>query len=459
MINYSALFQRLRHAWLSGIIASLLLAAILVPAGYAYAEQDELTSSQPVYVIPVKHTIETGLQKFLERALLEAEEAQAKVIILELDTFGGRVDSAEEIGELIRSSKIPTIAFIHGKAVSAGSYIALNANRIVMDPGSSIGAAAVVSVAGERVTDSKIVAHWASVMRSAAELRDRNPQIAEGMVDENIVVAMPEIEKTKKKGEIISLSAKEALKVGYAEHIANDLKEVLNYAEANGHPVVAVELSPAEQLARWLTNPVVMTILLLIGLAGVAIEIFVPGFGFPGILGISAFSLYFFGHYAAGFAGTEHVFMFVAGIVLMVIELFVPGFGIFGIAGMIALMSGVVLAAYDTQSAMLSLGIAFLAAIVVVGVVIKLFKHKGIWNRFILKDELKSELGYVSSSSKEHLLHQAGVALTSLRPSGTATIGDERIDVVTSGEFIPSGRKVKVIQIEGTRVVVRELVE
>lgn len=441
----------------------MLLIMLAAPLQWVHAEQsaaeDELYSSQPVYVIPVKQTVESGLKSFLERAFNEAQTAEAKAIILEINTLGGRVDSAEEIGELIRDSTIPTIAFIDGKAVSAGSYIALNASKIIMEPGSSIGAAAVVDGTGGRVKDSKIIAHWASEMRSAAELRGRNPQIAEGMVDDRLTVPMPEIDRTKKRGEIISLTAQEALKVGYAEHIAKDLQGVLDYLQIEGHPEVTVKPSPAEVMARGLTNPIVMTLLLLIGIAGVAIEIIVPGFGLPGILGICSFSLYFFGHYVAGFAGIEDVLLFIVGIVLMVIELVVPGFGIFGIAGVVCLTSGVILAAYDTESALLSLGVAFVIAAIIVAIVIRLFKHKGVWNRFILRDELKTELGYVSSPSKDALLNLEGVAVTPLRPAGTVIIGEERVDVVADGEFVENNRKIKVVRIEGNRIVVRELPE
>ncbi len=442
---------------------AVFLFALAVPlhASFAAEPGDEkpLTSSQPVYVIPVHQTIESGLQSFLERAFAEAEAAKAKHIILDLDTFGGRVDAAEDIGKLIRSSQIPTIAFVHGKAVSAGSYIALNANEIAMEPGSSIGAAAVVDIAGNRITDAKIVSHWLSEIRAAAELRGRNPDIAEGMVDENKVVPMPEINKTKEKGQIISLSAEEAFKVGYAEKIASNLEDVVEYIGAEGHPVITVQPTPAEKLSRFLTHPAVMTLLLLVGIAGVAIELFVPGFGLPGILGIASFTLYFFGHFVAGFAGWEDIFLFVAGALLLAIEIFVPSFGILGILGALCLISGVVLAAYDKERALLQLGVAFAVAAVIVAIVIKYFKHRGIWNRFILKEQLNSEEGYVSVSPKDHLLGKTGVSVTPLRPAGTAIIDGERIDVVTDGEFIDSHRQIVVSKVEGPRVVVKEAAE
>ncbi len=436
------------------VLTAVLLASVI---GTGIIEAESKPSQEGlVYIIPVEQTIETGLQEFLERSFEEAESAGATSIVLVIDTLGGGVGAALAIGDIINNSPLHTIAFIQGKAISAGSYIALNADEIYMAPGSTIGAAAVVNISGERVHDSKTIAVWSSHMRSAADMNDRNPEYAEGMVNDQKVVEVKEIGRTFAQNELISFSAKEAVAAGYAEGEAKTIQDVLQQSGLSAAPTVQVELSPSEKLARVLTHPVVMTLLLLIGLAGVAIELFVPGFGFPGILGVAAFGLYFFGHYAAGFAGIEHIFMFVAGIVLLAIEIFVPSFGILGILGILSLISGVLLAAYDTGQASLSLGIAFVIAIIVVAIVVRLFKHKGIWNKFILKDALNKEAGYISSEDKAHLLGKTGISLTSLRPSGTALIDDNRVDVVSSGEYIEQNKTIKVIHIEGTRVVVRE---
>jgi membrane-bound serine protease (ClpP class) len=455
--------NRLFHRLLA--LALLLMISLTYAPGATAADTAETAQEAPgssgklVYVIPIHQTIETGLQKFLERAFKEAEEARAEFIVLDINTLGGRIDAAMDIGDLIQHSPIHTIAFIHGKAISAGSYISLSADQIVMAPGSSIGAAAVVDLAGNKVQDAKILSVWLAEMRAAASHSGRNPAYAEGMVDENMVVEVKEIGRTFGKGELISFSHDEALKAGYAEFVTNKTSEVLEFIGAQEHQVINIDLTPAEKFARFLTNPIVMTILLLLGLAGVAIEIFVPGFGIPGIVGISSFGLYFFGHYVAGFAGTEDIFLFIIGVILLVIEIFVPSFGIFGILGILSLFGGVVLAAYDTERAMLSLGIATVIAIIVVALIVKYFKHRGVWNRFILKDEMKTEHGYVSAADRKHLLGKTGQSVTPLRPSGTAMIDDIRVDVVTGGDFIASGKKIKVIQVEGNRVVVREIKE
>ncbi|MCA0754593.1 nodulation protein NfeD [Paenibacillus sp. N4] len=420
----------------------------------------ESKAGPAVYIVPVKQSVESGLQSFLERAFKEAEEAKAEHIVLVVNTFGGRIDSAEHIGHLVRSSSIPTTAFVEGKAVSAGTYIALNADKIVMQPGSTIGAAAVVDGAGTLIDNPKTVSFWVKEMMEAAALNGRDDQIAAAMVDPKTELTLKDkIGRDKKAGEILTLSASEAEKLGYSDLTANSVDEVVKWLGLEQREQVVMNLSPAEAVARWLVNPVVATVLMILGIAGVAIELLVPGFGAPGIVGILSFGLYFFGHYVAGFAGMESIVLFILGLALLIIEVFVPSFGILGILGSIALIAGIVIAAPDPMTAFISIVIAFTAAVIIVAVIAAKYKNRGIWNKFILREKLTKEEGYVPAETKESLLGQEGITITPLRPSGTVIIGDRRIDVVTSGEFIDVKRKVKVVKAEGTWVVVTEVTE
>lgn len=412
-----------------------------------------------VYVIPVDHQIERGLTSFMERGFREAEEMGAGLIVMEINTPGGRVDQAEKIGKMILESEIPTVAYIQGNAASAGSYISLNADKIAMAPGSMIGAASMVDSSGNPIEDAKLVAWWKSKMNGAAKANGRDPKIAEGMADVKIEVKMPEIGKTKKAGEIIALSADEALKVGYADKIAGSTNEVIEWMGYSTNDVFHMEQSFSEKLAIFLTHPGVMTLLLFVGIAGVVIELIVPGFGVPGILGIAGFVLYFFGNYVAGFAGMETWLLFIIGIALMAIELFVPSFGILGILGSISLIFGVVRAAYSTAHVAWSLGIAFVCAVVAIVVVALIFKERGIWNKFILSESLTKDKGYIPIEDRDTLVGLTGRSITPLRPSGTAEFGGQRMDVVTVGGFIDSGRSIRVVKTDGTRIVVEETEE
>jgi len=444
------------YALLAMLIASLFTTVIPTAVASASEASTPSQSNRFVYVVPLHDTVDAGMRQYVARAFREAEEAGALYVVLDINTLGGLLEEAINIGVLIQDLKIPTVAYIHGNAMSAGSFIALSADQIVMQPGSSIGAAAIIDAAGNRITDSKTISFWVSKMRGAAEKSGRNPLYAEGMVNDQLIVEVSELGKTYGNGELISFHAEEALKAGYAEHIASDLSGVLEYLGASEYSVVTVEISLAEKVGRILTNPYVQTVLLLIGIAGVVIELLMPGFGLPGILGLAGFALYFLGNYVSGFAGVEHIVMFVAGIILMLIELFVPSFGILGILGILSLFSGVVLSADKTGQALLSLGIAILLAIIVIAIVARIFKHRGIWNRFILKEKLDKESGFVSNMERPDLLGAVGKAATVLRPAGTALINGSKVDVVTNGEYIPAGTPIKVIHVEGLRVVVSE---
>lgn len=411
----------------------------------------------PVFIIPVEQKIERGLQSFLTRAFAEAANYGAVLILLEVDTPGGLVDSAEQIGTMVRDSDIPTAAYIKGDAASAGSYIALNAGAIIMKPGSMIGSASLVDMSGQKVEDAKMVSYWKSKMIGAAALQERDPDVAAGMVDSNIIVDKPELGVSKAQGEIIALSSDEAIKAGYADHISNSPEDAITWLGYSTDDIFHVKLTGAEKMSQFLTNPIIMMILLFLGIAGVVIELIVPGFGVPGIIGIIAFALYFFGNSVAGFAGAETWLLFILGLVMLILELFVPSFGILGILGSISLVAGVVRAAYSFTNALFNLGIAFAAAVIVIAIVAVVFKERGVWNRFILKESLNKNEELVSLGEKVSLVGAKGISITPLRPAGTAMIEGQRLDVVTEGSFVSVNAAVSIIKVEGGRVVVKEI--
>jgi membrane-bound serine protease (ClpP class) len=435
----------------------LIMGVMLLGAGFGSAAQAAGDSAGAVYVIPVKQTVQSGLASFLDRALTEAEEAKASLVVLDVDTPGGRLESAEAIGKRIRETKVPTVAFVSGKAASAGAYLAMNAGAIAMAPGSAIGAAMIVDADGNAVNNPKYVSFWSETMASAADINGRDRRIAAAMVDPSVTLELKEIGRTKEKGQILSLTAGEALKVGYSERMAKTAGDVIAWKGLSERTVVELNPTFSERLSEWVTGPGVSTMLLIIGLAGIAIEMLVPGFGAPGIIGLLAFGLYFFGQSIAGFAGMESIVFFLAGVILLVLEMFVPSFGILGILGIAGLIYGIASAAFDTGNAVTSLGYASMAALVLVVIFAYVFRKRGIWNRFILRDKLTAEEGYVPNAPRQSLLGQEGVTLSALRPAGVAGFSGQRMDVVSSGEFIERGKPVKITLVDGTRIVVKEI--
>jgi membrane-bound ClpP family serine protease len=210
-------------------------------------------------------------------------------------------------------------------------------------------------------------------------------------------------------------------------------------------------------VSHFLTNPITATVLLLIGIVGIALELLFFSGGLLALAGIGGFGLYFLGYFLAGFAGFGDLAVFGIGIVLLILEMFIPSFGILSVLGAICLFGGVMMASPNPQEAGISLGIAFLIAVVIIAFAFKYLQHRGTWNRFILREQLTTDKGFTSNPNKSNLLGCKGEAITPLRPAGTARLEGQRVDVVTEGSFIASGKLVEVVLVEGTRVVVKEI--
>ncbi|MCM3141516.1 NfeD family protein [Brevibacillus sp. MER 51] len=400
--------------------------------------------------IPVDSTIERGLESFLHRAFADAQKQQADLVILHINTPGGEVNAADQIGQLIRQAPMHVIAYIDNQAFSAGTYIALNANEIIMTPGSSMGAAAPIDMAGN-AADIKFISGWSNKMKAAAELNNRNPDVARAMVE--IDTEFPGL---KPKGTVLSLDAQQAKQLGYADDVVSNKEELLKKLGIQPDSLQAIEPTGGELVARWVTSPIVMSLLLIIGLGGIVVELFAPGFGVAGTISLFAFSLYFFGHYVAGFANWLHIGLFVIGILLMLLEIFLPG-GIVGAIGFLSIVTGLVMAAYDTKQGLASLGVAALITAIVTFLLVKKYGVKGLFSKFVLGETQSNEEGYVAPRDQRELEGKSGIALTPLRPAGVVKVEGKRVDAVSVGGFIEAGTAITVVQVEGTRIVVAEL--
>ncbi|UZJ80599.1 NfeD family protein [Fictibacillus sp. KU28468] len=427
------------------------LALFMIPLMVSIQPVSGEGSGKKVYVIPVQQEIERGLEAFLKRSIKDAESAGADHIIFEINTPGGRVDSANNIAEVIRDTKIPTTAYIVKDAFSAGAYIALNADEIVMKPSTTIGSAAVIDSRGN-TAGKKAESAWIAEMEAAAELNNRNPKYARAMADDDMELK----ELGLKKGELLTLTANQAVKVGYAEKIVKDRSELLSYLKLDDASVTQEDLSLAERVARFVTSPVVVPILLSIGFLGMVIELFTAGFGVAGIIGLSSMFLYFFGHLLAGLAGWESIILFILGIIFLLLEVFVPG-GILGILGLTAVIASLVMAAGSLTTIVTSIAIAILVTIIGAFLFLKFFGYKGPLRKLVLFDSTSTEKGYVSSRQRHDLTGRIAESITPLRPSGTAELDGEYLDVVTEGSFIQKGKRIKIVKVQGSRIVVREV--
>lgn len=428
------------------LLLTLLLTVVLPPEKNA-----EDGSNKLVYMIPIENEVERGLEAFLVRSTNEAIEAGANHIIFEIDTPGGRVDSAGQIGKLLQGLEVPTTAYIVNEALSAGSYIALNSDTIYMKPNATMGASGVITSDGN-AADKKAQSAWIAAMESAAESKGRDPQYAVAMADAN--VDLPEYGAPK--GEFLTLTPKHALDVGYAEGIVQNEVELLHALDLDQAKIVKTETSFAEEIARFVTSPIVIPILLSIASIGLIVELYTPGFGIAGSMGIIALILFFYGHIIAGIAGMEAVILLIVGIILIILEFFVAG-GILGFFGVASIVIALLMSGYTLSHMTMSVAIALVAAIVAAVVLYKwIGTERGIFKKLILRDRTMTEQGYVSQVTRTELIGKEGITITPLRPSGTVLFEEERLDVVSEGNFIEKDKKVEIIHVEGVKVVVRE---
>lgn len=405
-----------------------------------------------VYVVPIEKEVERGLEAFLKRATEEATEEGANHVIFEINTPGGRVDAASEIANILQGLEVPTTSFIVNQALSAGSYIALNTDSIYMRPQATMGASGVITADGN-AAEQKAQSAWIAAMKGAAESKGRDPLYAMAMADPDI--DLPELGAPK--GKFLTLDAQTALEVDYAEGIVHNREELLYELGLSGAKVIEMETTFAENVARFITNPIVVPILLSIASIGLVVELYSPGFGIAGTMGLIALGLFFYGHMIAGLAGLEAVILLVLGIVLLIAEFFVPG-GILGVLGAISILVSLFMTGYNVTHMAMSIAIALILAITVAVILYRrIGLEKGIFRHIVLTDRTTTDLGYVSTEVRDELLDQEGIAVTPLRPTGVVMIGNERVDVVSEGHFIEKGKKVKVVHVEGLRVVVREI--
>lgn len=435
-----------RWAWLTlAVVPALGLAA---PA-----------QAPVVYRIAITGVVENGLAPYVARSLREAQSAGAVAAYLDIDTPGGRIDAAERIADAVRAAKIPVYAYVNPRAYSAGALIAISSNGIYMRPGAVIGAATPVDGQGGKAPE-KMVSAMRAEFRAMAEQRGLDPRLAEAMVDENV-----EIPGVVRKGQLLTLSTAEAVRLKFAKGQVADEAALL---AAIGHPgarVISTETNWAEGIVRFLTNPLVSPLLLSLGILGLVFEIKTGAFGLGGLLSLVSLGLFFGSSLILGLAGWEEVLLLGLGLMALAAEVFVvPGFGVAGILGILAIIASMVLAMMggyptsgDVAQALAVLGASLFITAAVTYAWLRHLPNSGRFSGLLLKGAGSRNQGFTTAPSRPELVGKDGTALTDLRPSGTARIGEERIDVVTEGEYVPQGSRVQVVQSDGYRHVVRKV--
>jgi membrane-bound serine protease (ClpP class) len=447
----------------------------LVPATHA---RDVVRKGDTV-VVELSGEISPPLYLFLRRAIKAAETAGASAIVIEMNTYGGRLDAADDISGALNRTTIPTYAFINSNAGSAGSLIALAMRHIYMSPVSAIGAAAPVLAGGAELTGTqkdKTLSYWSALVRSSATRNGHNPDIGEAFLDKEKEVKIGD-RVVHAKGTLLTLNAQEAAelingKPLLADGIADSVADLAKKAGLKG-ALVAVEPSGFERLAFWITE--LAPLLLMLGIICAYLEFKMPGVSMPGIIAAICFALFFAGHYLAGLAGWEVMALFILGVVFVLIEIlfFAHSTIVFGVVGVFLMLASLLWAMIDRYPGetffptgdmlaipLRNLFFTLLAATLVIMVLARYLPKTNLYRRFALMTTNPPGPSLAGAprefaTALDLSPGMQGTAQTTLRPSGKARFADHVVDVVTEGEFVAAETPITVIQKDGMRVVVK----
>jgi membrane-bound serine protease (ClpP class) len=412
-----------------------------------------------VVVIAIDRTVELGLAAFVRRVIETNDDATA--IVLEVNTLGGRVDAAIQIRDAVLEAKPRTVAFIHPRAISAGALIALAADNVLMSEGATIGAATPIQAGGgqAQAVGEKMVSYMRAEMRATAEANGRRGDIAEAMVDAEVV-----IDGIVEDGKLLTLDTDQAIKLGMADGRADDLDAVFEALTLDSPNLVTSELNWGEEIARWLTEPTISGILLSVGMLGLMVAFYTRSVGAFTIAGFISLALFFGGHAVVHLVGWEEALLFLVGVILVIVEIFfIPGFGVPGILGLICVITALVLSlvampidvSFETgllAEAMTRVLLSLLGAFVLALIVMRMLSRTEFGRALVLQ---AAEVGWLSSPPASDLVGQTGEALTDLRPTGRVVVDGTRYEANSRREFIAKGARVKVIGKEGHELIVR----
>jgi membrane-bound serine protease (ClpP class) len=413
-----------------------------------------------VVVIAIDRTVELGLAAFVRRAI--ATNPDAVAIVIEVNTLGGRVDAAIQIRDALLEAEPRTVAFIHPRAISAGALISLACDNIIMTEGGTIGAATPIQAAPggpAEAVGEKMVSYMRAEMRATAEANGRRGDIAEAMVDADVV-----IKRIVAAGKLLTLDTDQAIKMGMADAKAANLDAVMQTLTLENPEITTAELNWGEEIARLLTEPTVSGLLLSVGMLGLMVAFYTRSVGGFTLVGFIALALFFGGHAVVHLVGWEEALLFLTGLVLVIVEIFfVPGLGVPGVLGLVFVIAALVLAligipldvSFETgvlADAMTRVLLSLLGAFVLALVFMRLLTKTAMGRSLILAD---AETGFLSAPSASDLIGQTGEALTDLRPAGKVVIDGERHEATSEREFIARGSRVRVIGKDGPALVVR----
>ena len=456
--------------------------------------------------------IDEGLYKSIVRRSQEAIKAGADYIFYDIQTYGGWVDSADDISKFLIHDVAPkahTVAYISKEAISAGAMVSVSCKDIIMRTSTTIGCSAPIIMGktlggAEREKDESFVR---SVFSRAAEANGYPEALLKAMVTREIEVWQVKNKATgkmeyfdsdflpadpnrydlkdkkliDKDDELVTLTDSKAYEYGIARAIVKDLDGAMAFlAERDGvvfkEEVLTIEMLWSENMVRWLTSPTVVSILVMGVLLGIYVELNTPGLGLPSLVAVACLVILVGSHYLAGMANWIEIAVLIVGILLLLVEIFIiPGFGIAGFLGITFILVGLFgmfvrnspgeipwpkdpVSWQGATDGMFAVGVGFLAFLAAAFVLTKYLDRIPFLKTLVLKASLAKIDAAVDAAENSAVVFtagQSGTTISTLRPAGKARFGKQIADVVTRGEFVSEGTAVKILEVHGNRIVVQ----
>ncbi len=425
-----------------------------------------LAQKSNVMVMEIKDEIDPRMLRYVRLAIENAEKTNADYVIIDMDTYGGVLTDAKEIVDLLMDFKKPLWVYVNSDAASAGALISIACDSIYMSPGATIGAATVVEGTGGQAAPDKYQAYMRGIMRATAEKNGRDPRIAEGMVDERIV-----IDSIKQEGRVITFTTSEAIKFGYCEAQVESIEEILSRNKIVNYEISTFKLGVIEKIIAFALNPFISGLLILVIIGGIYFELQTPGIGFPLFAAVTALVLYLIPYYLNGLADYWEIIALFIGVLLIIAEIFIiPGFGVAGVAGITLTVVSLILIMLNNDFfnfEFVPLGDIVVASAVAFGGLTggmavlffggsKLMQSKA-FQRMALIETQESSKGFTVNTQTKSMQGKTGTAYTVLRPSGKVMIDDQLYDAFTRGDYVEKGDAIVVIESEGVTLKVKRV--
>lgn len=420
-------------------------------AGNSTADNTAADNAPVVYIAEISNDFTETSLDYLQRVLQAARTDGARYIIVKIDAVCEYSDYLKQASDLLLTAPQQTICYVHDEAAGGAALLALSCDTVIMSPGAVLDAAQGEGKISRAAFDSD---YWLETFSKAAAITGHNQKAAQ-----NLVLSLKAEEHDSAAASGTEVSAVEAINCGLADGSATSMQVIFDEYQLQNGVIIQLEKNFKERLLDVLASPAVLTLLLTAGFGFLlAVFIFSDG-GAMGVLSALCLLMYFlFGYYLAAVPLYAFILMVPALALLLTELLLSPGSGICGVCGAVLFIVSVVLTASDSVVALIQIIIVVIVAVILIMSNKGNEKSRNILRRLVLRDRTTTDEGYLSQPVNiRDYVGMEGIALTSLRPAGAVKIGAERVDVVTEGDFIAAGDRVKVIKVDGSSVIVRSL--